>query len=136
MNYMKQVAQMLGLEWDDEKGESEVFVLDAKGKNVECIITYDGLSEASKRWEISYLWLNDALSGKVTITKKYWRPKNGEKYFMPDLIFGLQKYFTYSFWKDEYLDNLRYENNLVFRTKEEAIAEAERILQLRKEADK
>lgn len=137
MNYMKQVAEMLGLEWDDEKQESEEFKI-----NTEMNCLYK-LWIKNRNLEIAYFSLNDGwtssqqlgyiLSGFKTIVKKYWKPKKCDNYFYVNIDHAPR--YKDSIWHDDNFDNLRYELGLVFRTKEEAISKAEQIIKMLKESE-
>lgn len=134
MNYMKQVAEMLGLEWDEEKQKSNEFILNIDNAKYECVLGNYGISTTDKIYQKSFRWLVSLLNGDATIIKKPWKPKLGDVFFVPNI--STNRLYESDTWLDYDEDIFRFDNNLIYRTKEEAIAEAERILQLRKEADK
>jgi len=55
-----------------------------------------------------------------------WVPEKGMTYFIPD-VSGENKYYP-STWANHEIDNYRLANNLVCRTKEEAIALTDKML--------
>ena len=57
---------------------------------------------------------------------KKWKPEIGGRYYASN-IFNPDNPF-HAAWYDTYIDNQAYENNLVFKTGEEAIACAKKIL--------
>ena len=77
MNYMKQVAKMLGVElgekFDIDVGDG--FTLDG------CCLNGYGLYDDGLRNDSV---LNGLLTGECTIKKKRWKPKDGEEYFYVD----------------------------------------------------
>jgi hypothetical protein len=131
-NYMEQVAKMLGLEWDSEKGESEVFEL--TGHSHEFKIALRGLCYfdiGDKEWYVFSDELHQILIGCDTIKKKPWKPKVNERYYVPDINDDEEdcRYTSY-IWHDSELDSFYTNHNMVFRTKEEAIAKASEILKM------
>ena len=60
-----------------------------------------------------------------------WKPKEGEMYYAPNFEIAAKHYFR--IWNDVVKDELLFDNGLVFRTKEEAIAMAEKMLAVAKE---
>lgn len=125
-NYMEGVAKLLGVELE------EVFRL----KEYESYFKF-----TEKDFESSVngttwlagdsLTLRFILEGKVTIKKLPWKPKNGEIYYYscPDYDYLCSN----SIWCDDSLDRYRFKYNMVFKTKEEAIALGQKMLTLAKE---
>ena len=72
----------------------------------------------------------DLLTGKL---KPVWKPKAGEIYYIPDIPWENEgDRYSYAVWLNDSIDQFRFKNNLVFRTKEEAIARANEILKVLK----
>lgn len=60
-----------------------------------------------------------------------WKPKKNEIYYT--IYFATSYMYVVSSWQDDAVDNRLFELNLVFRTKEEAIAMTEKMLAVAKE---
>lgn len=58
--------------------------------------------------------------------EKRFEPRKGETYFVPDR--NCPKLFSRCRWQNNLWDMILFANNLVFRTKEEAIALAKKML--------
>ena len=95
MNYTKDVAEMLGLEWDEEKGESEEFKLKPNefyDYNIIFHLIYQGSSGVVGYVGYGVEWRREGndfrgtcsqlirrlIVGKVEIQKLPWKPKDGE----------------------------------------------------------
>jgi len=76
----------------------------------------DAMHKAGKDW--------DAVNKKVV--DYVWKPKTGERYYAPAPIHN-EKYVSF-LWEEDYIDNRRLSEGLVYRTSEEAIARAKRML--------
>lgn len=124
MNYMKQVAEMLGLEWDEEKQCSEEFNISNTISNP-CKITSKG---TFNKFNSPVTCLYAILTGEVQIQKLPWKPKHGEKYYYA-CIDHVDLYDD-SYWSDCKTDILRHKAGLIYHTKEEAIARTDEILRL------
>jgi hypothetical protein len=128
-NYMKQLAEMLGLEWDDEKQESEEFKLSTVKDATYKLVEYEvRLKRGDDNWESIY-YLGSILAGYTEIIKKQWKPQCYQSYYYPSITSLYDRYLL-SIWKDDEIDNYRYKHGLVFKTKEEAIARANEILKM------
>ena len=91
MNYMKQIAQMLGVELDEE------FKLELpSGAQLKRLkFTETGFSKFnfnSKKWERDSDYLEVLLTGRAKIIKKPWKPKNGNKYYWVDARKNIETY--------------------------------------------
>lgn len=135
---MKIIAtEILGLEWDEDKGESEVFEIDAEHhKGFTFYFTPNGLTGGGES-RIHELLLVKLLSEQYKIKKlpKKWKPELRSIFYYPriDRPYGYEE----TIWNDHEYDNFLYTNSLVFATKEEAIEESKLILKLRElEAEK
>lgn len=135
MNYIPQLAKM----FDVEIGErfdvvnrdavyfpscyfsDDDFVFSNASKNVAGYSNYDVLAHV--------LW------GVWQIKKLPWKPKKGDTYFMPG-IFGGIAVVEDAIWNedegDREVEELHYNNGLVCRTREEAMAKAKKMLEVAK----
>lgn len=125
MNYYKQIAEMLGLELEQE------FVLtDDDGKRKDTItykLTEDGLFSKANGLSVKVTLILDLLlSGKYKAVPKPWKPKYGEQYWSYSVkssqtccgMFG-EYVKDYSCWK---LGNC-------FKTSEEAQSKGKEIME-------
>jgi len=76
----------------------------------------DAMHKEGKDW--------DAVNKKVV--DYVWKPKKGEEYYIPQPASGdlYEKYM----WSNDDLDNRWHKSGLIYRTKEEAVARAKRML--------
>lgn len=125
MNYMKQIAQMLGVELDEEfyledvtdggyyityDNDKTVFKLSNSG-----ILRKDKHTVSS--WiDVTHNYLPELFTGRYTIVKKPWRPKDGEEYYWVDAYKNIE---TYHFDISDTWDLISYSCGNCFRTKEE-----------------
>lgn len=58
--------------------------------------------------------------------KEKWVPKDGDRYCIPDVTHD--EFYYWECWENNYVDERHLERNLVFKTKEEAIARAKEML--------
>ena len=65
---------------------------------------------------------------------KKWKPKVGDVYYCPS--FSLYGFYSYSLWRNLGSDMQTHENNILFKTKEEAIACAKFMLKAWKDREK
>lgn len=122
-SYYKNVANMLGIEL------GEIFKInDTRNEYVAYYrFTTEGIEQAGNADDEEIYWnlsdsclLNDLICGKTAkIIKLPQKPKNGEKYFVSDL---LNSDLTHEYiWRDDEFDQNMHDRGLVFKTKEEAI---------------
>lgn len=128
MNYMKQIAtDILGLYWDDEKNESEAFKI--KEFDFEYKITPGGLRFVGGGY-MGHERIVELLKGELEIERIPWKPKKDEKYYCirknGDIDWNLNYVGTY--------DAAIIKSGWVFRSKEEAEANKERVLKEMREA--
>ncbi len=120
MNYMKQVAEMLGVELGEEFHIKEV----ASGEVVknEYRITENTLEcHYPDGWNVSTIgnaW-GKFFTGELKIVKKPWKPKYDEGYYFINMTSA--SVFD-DIWADHAADVLRWKLGNVFRTREEAEA--------------
>lgn len=120
MNYMKQIAKMLGVELGEkfkvrstkytQNVNSEIFVFTKVG-----ITTDDGIT----RNDI----LIDLLLGVLEIIKLTWKPKDGDHYWYVEYDEGCDLCRTT--WSDSSYDLALHKLGKLYRTREEAEAHAE-----------
>jgi hypothetical protein len=123
MNYMKQIAEMLGLKWDDENNVSEEFEIIGQSENFK--ITPSGLAMSGYGY-MNYSYITNLLTGNIEIKRKPWKPKLGEYYYLPDYF--SKELFSGFTWRNDKSDNMYFERNLVCKTAEEAISIGEKVI--------
>ena len=125
MNYYKQIAEMLGLEL-----EQEFVMTDLDGKRKDTItykFTEDGLfSKANDLSAKVTLILDLLLTGKYKAVPKPWKPKNGDAYWRYRPQVGNA---SLSAWLDDGIDFCRWKSGNCFRTKEEAETKGKEIME-------
>ena len=131
-NCMKNIAEGLGV------GLNEVFCIDTNSDYYR--ITEDGLEidVSDDSLECIHDWrpapdqtLLLLIWGEIEITKLRWKPEKDEDYFIPDIT----RMCNYSIrvWNDKVNDEHLYQKGIVFKTAEEAIALAQRMMEVVKE---
>lgn len=105
-NYMPEVAKMLGLEINEEF--DLIYETGQKSDWGPYKITSDGLVDESGSWTLHETALFNLLTGKHTIQKRPWRPKEGEKYWyvFPDGNVGWRSSFCKDIANDLALLNM------------------------------
>lgn len=128
MNYFKQVAEMLGVEFKEEfkvKWKSGINFTDSK-----YCFTEKGLNEVGTTWFAHGIFA-DILSGKAEIVKLPWKPKEGKEYWYYSEAW---KQGISTKWESGIQDLFFWKVGNCFRTKEEADAKGKEIIeQIRKE---
>lgn len=128
MNYMKQVAEMLGVELNEEFDVCES-CLDWKKQLVKCKITESGLlvySNHEKNWFCDHLMLGQILSkdDSIEIKKPPFVPKKNDIYWtVASKKFNAKR----ETWDDYAIDYARLKCGMVFRTENEAVDARPRI---------
>ena len=126
MNYWKKVANMLGVELDEQfKVNSEygvwnssTFYFSEKG--------FDAVDDACGAGEL----LNSILSGKSEIIKLPWKPQNGKQYWYYYSGDGAEC----AIWKESTWDLHSWKIGNCFRTEEEAWGKGQKLIeQIQKE---
>lgn len=114
MNYMKDVAKILGVELEEEfkiKGFEPIY----KITNYGLVIKTD-----SNNWcEMSGDTFLQLIRGDYVIRKLPWQPKKGEKYYHPSAYF---KCVDVALWEGYSSDFALKEVGMVFKTEEECEA--------------
>lgn len=134
-NHIAEVAKLLGV----ELGESFKITSDTQGDyqnyyrftENNCI----EFSDDGVEWKMTTAaaLLKYILMGDIRIVKLPWKPKMGEKYYIPN-IFNRDSYNYYLRVDDERYEEL-YKRGLVFKTKEEAIKMSKKMLAMAKERE-
>lgn len=71
------------------------------------------------------------VKGLELLWKRPWEPLKGENYYYPDFAnYGM---FSSSFWGDNVTDERMLNDGLVFKTREEAVEMAKKMIELTKE---
>lgn len=114
MNYMKDVAKILGVELEEEfkiKGFEPIY----KITNYGLVIKTD-----SNNWcEMSGDTFLQLIRGDYVIRKLPWQPRKGDKYYSPSSYF---KYVDVALWGGYSTDFALKEAGMAFKTKEECEA--------------
>lgn len=137
MNYMKQVAEMLGVELNEVFEIEDYFY----GENDKSTYTYR-LTEnelqtfvrvftcsggaSVERWVRNDTMLRDLLRGddRYKIVRKPWMPKDGETFWT---YYGDDFQVGEGIWEGCASDYARYKSGIVFRTEKEAVAARPRV---------
>ena len=125
MNYYKQIAEMLGLEL-----EQEFVITDLDGKRKDTItykFTEDGLfSKANNLSAKVTLILDLLLSCKYKAVPKPWKPKYGEQYWSYSLRSNQARCSLFGDYVEDYAC---WKLGNCFRTKEEAETKGKEIME-------
>ena len=125
MNYYKQIAEMLGLEL-----EQEFVITDLDGKRKDTItykFTEDGLfSKANNLSAKVTLILDLLLTGKCKAVPKPWKPEKGEAYWHYSKVWGQA---TFRKWEGTLDDLCTWKCGSCFRTEEEANTKGKEIME-------
>lgn len=118
MNYMEQVAKMLGVELGEE--------FRIGGVNEYYFLTCEGLR--TKRGGGPYdSTLASILTGSNTIKRKPWKPKHGDTYWFVKFSHGHFCDFT-TYAEGNIEDESRVKLGIAFSTKEQAVEAAKKML--------
>lgn len=124
MNYMEQVAHMLGVELDEEFYLEDVtdggYYITYDNDKTVFRLSNSGILREDKHiansWiDSTYHYLLGLLMGRYAIVKKPWKPKKDEKYYY---VSPLKKIFQTNFYED-CNDIMRYVLGNCFKTEEE-----------------
>ena len=125
MNYMNQIAQMLGVELDEEfyleSVEYGYYFLDDRSKKATFKLSLSGMmtNYRNDEWESVGECLASLLEGAYTIVKKPRKPKKDEKYY----YVSLRKEIVQTRFYEVHNDVMRYQLGNCFRTEEEITPE-------------
>jgi len=126
MNNMRKVVEMLDLEWDESKNESEQFEI-VDYNNFKYKFKIDGLYFTNGHGNLSISSrIGSLLTGKLKIKKLNWKPELGKKYYTFSLNNATLKEYN---WSNDSFDNNNYEFGICFKKEYEAINALEKIKQ-------
>ena len=125
MNYYKQIAEMLGLEL-----EQEFVITDLDGKRKDTItykFTEDGLFSKANNLSVKVTLILDLLlTGKCKAVPKPWKPKYGEQYWSYST--KINGTCCDTFW-ERIEDYAMWKSGNCFRTEEEAKSKGKEIME-------
>lgn len=134
-NYMAEVAKIFGVELgeafkvtDDTNGHYHRYYQFTENNCIE-------FSDDGVEWKMTTAaaLLKYILMGDIRIVKLPWRPREGEKYYVPRIAIRPEDRHYYYYWSNSGVDIKRYDMGIVCKTKEEAIALTEKMLAVAKE---
>lgn len=125
-NYMKEVAQVLGVELGEE------FRIKGIRPSVLFKISEGGLVShrlGSDDWATDELMLGILLTSDFAeIVKLPWKPQIREKYYVPRIAIRPDDRYYWYHWQNSDADIKRYDMGIVCKTKEEAVALTKKML--------
>ena len=133
-NYMAEVAKLFGL----ELGDSVKMTADTQGDYPGDYQNYYRFTENNcfetsvdgDKWETAtVIVLRGILMGDARIVKLPWKPRKGEKYYVPRIAIRPEDRHYYYYWSNSGVDIKRYDMGIVCKTPEEAIALTEKMLE-------
>ena len=136
-NKMAEVAKMLGVKLNEVfriDGNRHYFRLTDTGLEVSVGMDLAELKHTAWFSEDSCM-LSGLLTGELKIKKLPWQPAKYDSYYYPCLDYeDYENLWGRSTWTDTRYDKSRLKHGLVFKTKEEAVVLAQRMLAVAKEA--
>ena len=136
-SHMEEVAKMFGLELgevfkvtDDTYGAYQLYHRFTENNCLE-------MSDDGVEWKMTTAaaLLKYILMGDIRIIKLPWKPRKGEKYYVPRIAVRPEDRQYYYYWSNSGVDIKRYDMGLVCKTSEEAIALTEKMLVALQEAN-
>ena len=130
-NYMAEVAKIFGVKLGESfkitsgiQGDYQSYYRFTENNCFET--SYDGVE-----WKttIAAVLLKHILMGDIRIIKLPWKPREGEKYYVPRIAIRPEDRHYYYYWNNNGVDIKRYDMGLVCKTPEEAIALTEKMLE-------
>ena len=138
-NYMAEVAKLLGV----ELGESFKITSDTQGDYPGDYQNYYRFTENNcfefsddgVEWKMTTAaaLLKYILMGDIRIVKLPWKPRKGEKYYIPYISTQQKGMHVTYYWNNDHIDIEHYRMGLVCKTPEEAIAITKKMLAVAKE---
>ena len=130
-NYMAEVAKLLGVELGESfkitsstQGDYQNYYRFTENNCLE--ISDDGVEWITT---IATVLLKHILMGDIRIVKLPWKPREGEKYYVPRIaVRPYDRHYCY-YWDNSGVDIKRYDMGIVCKTPEEAIALTEKMLE-------
>ena len=126
-NKMIEVAKLLGVEIGEvffirEYPSDSKMYLKFTENGLERSLDKDSWTKATGRvWE-------RIITGALKINKLPWKPREGEKYYVPRIAVQPEDRHFYYYWTYDDINIKRYDMGLVCKTPEEAIALTEKML--------
>lgn len=123
INHMPEVAKLLDVEVGETFSINQMSPLAIFRFTDKClqISTGDGIWITANSDKLCKL-----LDGRLSICKLPWKPTKGQKYYVPNIF--VQDLWAYYSWNDDGYDEELYKRGVVFKTTEEAIEAAEKML--------
>lgn len=127
-NHIKEVSKLLGVE------VGEVFQVDGDPSIKDCFFKFSdndlqlsAVNGGNDTWTVaSDTRLLGILYGRLRIRKLPYKPTKGEKYYVSHIL-DRDLWDCYS-WNDDEYDEELYKRGVVFKTKEEAVMAAKKML--------
>lgn len=135
MNHMAEVAKMFGVELEesfkitsDTQGDYQNYYRFTENNCIE-------FSDDGVEWKMTTAaaLLKYILMGDIRIVKLPWKPRKGEKYYIPYISTQQKGMHVTYYWNNDHIDIEHYRMGLVCKTPEEAIAITMRMLDTVKE---
>ena len=125
MNLLEKICKELGVEIGKEwvGTDKGLYKFDNHGN----LLKYHN---SHKNWYKEQYLTSKIISGEL---KPVWKPKIGEEYFFPYIDMETHERWDFSYWEDTNIDMWYLENNLVFKTKEEALKATNKMLKVLRE---
>ncbi len=124
---MAEVAKMLGVEFDEafkiKEAPLAIYKIVENG-----LLQYDRERDC---WNLAPRLLTEILAGYIEIVEPAWEPKEGEECYIAAVDNEFDCYTT--FWENTDTYKRCYDRGLVFKTREEAVELARRMLAVAKE---
>lgn len=133
-NHMSEVAELLEVEL------GEAFQIDNCRSVAEMYyrLTEDGLEQSDTpngEWNEGDEWiLALLLTGEADIIQLPWKPRKGEKYYIPYISTQQKGMHVTYYWNNDHIDIEHYRMGLVCKTSAEAIKLAKKMLAVAKES--
>lgn len=129
VNHIAEVSKILGVELgepfkisSDTQGDYQNYYQFTDKKGFETSV--DGV-----KWETATaIVLRGILMGDIRIVKLPWKPREGEKYYVPRISVLPEDRHYYYYWGNSCFDIECYKMGIVCKTKEEAIALTKKML--------
>ena len=127
-SHMKEVAKLLGVEL------GEVFFIKEYPSDSKIYLkfTENGLERSLDKdsWAKAAGWVWERIiTGALKINKLPWKPREGEKYYVPRIAVQPEDRHFYYYWTYDDINIKHYHMGLVCKTPEEAIALTEKMLE-------
>ena len=131
-NKMKDVSKLLGVKL------GEVFFIKEYPSDSKMYLkfTENGLERSLDKdsWAKAAGWVWELIiTGALKINKLPWKPREGEKYYVPRIAIRPYDRHYWYYWDNSGVDIKRYDMGIVCKTPEEAIALTKKMLAVVKE---